>query len=206
MKLLNKKNLEIIKIASADQTRLALNGLYVDGDTTVATDGHRVIRVQTQSPAVEDWPANGVKWDKEEPFIMDKKTVEKALKNIPKKTDLPILQNVGVGLIHTDQYDPKKIVCQTTDLDTTDNVESKPIDGIYPDYKRIIPDYEDKEQYQCVAISAKYLKEVCMILEKYQEKSSRIQLYIKDENHSIVLTAEDDNETKATAIIMPMKL
>jgi len=209
MKLLGKRNLEIIKLASNDETRQALNGLYVDGDTTVVTDGHKLIRVKSQSPPVCDWPVNGIKWTVEEPFIIDKKTVEKALKNIPKKQAMPILHNVAVGLIKVDEGEVKKAVCQTTDLERTENIEARTVEGKFPDYKRVIPDYENESEYSRIGISAKYLMEVCSVLKNYDEKMGFVTLYFKKEgteNHSIVLTAEDGEGNEATAVIMPVRL
>jgi len=209
MKLLGKRSLEIIKLASNDETRQALNGLYVDGDTTVVTDGHKMMRVKSQSLPVSEWPANGVKWTVEEPFIIDKKTVEKALKNIPKKQAIPILHNAAVGLVKVGDGEAKKAVCQTTDLERTENIETRTVDGKFPDYKRVIPDYENLEQYSRVGISAKYLMDVCSILKNYDERMNLITIYFKKEetgNSSIVLTAEDGEGNEATAVIMPMRL
>jgi len=188
MKLLGKRSLEIIKLACNDETRQALNGLYVDGDTTVVTDGHKLIRVKSQSPPVCDWPANGIKWTVEEPFIIDKKTVEKALKNIPKKQAIPILHNAAVGLIKVEEGTAKKAVCQTTDLERTENIETRTVDGKFPDYKRVIPDYENESEYSRIGISAKYLMDVCSILKNYDERMHLITLYFKKEetgNHSM---------------------
>lgn len=225
MKLLNRKNLEIVKLASNDETRAALNGLLIDGNTTVASNGHIAIEVKAEALPSEDWPANSVKWSAEEkPFIMDRKTVEKVLKNIPKKTSMPILQNVATGLIQVEEGSAKKYVCQTTDLDRTENLEARTIEGIFPKYQQIIPPFESEALYQRVGISAGYLKEVCSILEKYKD-SKMITLYVRKDqdavkasegvkakeavqgaNFPIVLTAEDENKTKATAVIMPMRL
>jgi len=224
MKLLNRKNLEIIKLASNDETRQALNGILVDGSTTVASNGHIAIEVKAQPLPSEDWPANSINWAPEEPFIMDKKTVEKALKNIPKKQAMPILQNVAVGLIQVQDGDAKAYICQTTDLERTESLEAQTVLGTFPKYQQIIPPFMSEALYQRVGISAGYLKEVCSILEKYQD-SKIITLYVRKDqaaveesegikakeavqgaNFPVVLTAEDEDKTKAMAIIMPMKL
>jgi len=220
MKLYNKKQLEIISIASPDETRGGLQGLYFDGNTTVAGDDHRIICVEnTKQSSTADWPANGIKWNNQDtPFIVTKNTIQKAMKNIPKKPDLPILKNVAIGLKDRPDMTPQKVVCQTTDMENTDNVEAQTLDSKYPTYKRVIPDYEDSATYQRVGISARYLVEVCGLLGKYQENSKIITLYVKKdvmrngeinvpgENFPIVVTADDEEGTKATAVIMPMRL
>ena len=180
MKLYNKKQLEIVKYASKDLTRQVLTGLYVDGNTTVVTDGHKIIAVKSEPKPQEDWPANSIPWKKKDasPFIISKEQVEKALKNIPKNHCLPILKNVAIGKVDNNEG-KKELACQTTDLDNTDKVEGREIDGTFPDFKQVIPDYHNEENYQAIGISAKYLKEVCTLFEKYQDRSNMITLHIR---------------------------
>jgi len=144
MRLFNKKQLENIKMASKDETRAAINGLYIEGNSTIATDGHKLMKVTfTPDPLSstviekelgeefvdnleiceswalekhnkdnkENWPANSIPWaDSEKPFILARSTVEKAIKNIPKKCALPILQNVAIGLREVKDGQPVKAV------------------------------------------------------------------------------------------------
>ncbi len=220
MKLFNKKQLEIINLASPDETRVALNGLYFDGNKTVVTDGHRLVYVENTKQCIkEDWPANGIKWDGlETPFLVSKNTIQKALKNIPKKTDFPILKNVAIGLKERVENEPENVICQTTDLENTDNIEARTIGAKFPNYKQIIPDFENSSLFQRVGLNATYLKEVCAVMEKYNSGPRTITLYVKKdeirdgkitlpgEHCPIVVTANDEEGTKATAIIMPVRL
>lgn len=218
MRLYGKKQLEIIKLASKDETRQALAGMFIDRDTTVITDGHKLVTVKSQPKPQEDWPANSIPWNKEDsdPFIISREQVEKAIKNIPKlgKHDPnKILRNVAIGKVLNDQG-RKELACQTTDLDNIDNVAGREIDGKFPNYKQVIPDYMDETKYQPIGISATYLKEICAVFEKYQEGSRMITLHIakqtkkqkQPENYPIVLTANDGEGTEAMAVIMPMRL
>lgn len=224
MRLFTRKQLEIVKFASRDDTRIGLNGVYVDGETTVATDGHRLLMVKSKQMENADWPANSIKWsENDKPFTIPLTTVEKALRNVPKKVDLPILERIAIGLKEVPTGDADKVVCQTTDLDTTDNVEARIQEGKFPNYKQVIPDFKDSDQYQRVGVSAGYLKDVCAVLEKYNPGSKMITLYVKKdtpkvvgskytesaklgENYSIVLTADDNLGNQATAVIMPLRL
>lgn len=219
MKLYNKKQLEIVKITTKDENRPTLQGLYIDGDTTVMTDGHKLMTVKSPPMPTEDWPANSIPWKIDnEPFIISREQVEKSLKNIPRKPDFPILGHVAIGKVVNDKG-LKEIACQTTNLENTDKVEGREVDGKYPNYKQIIPPYLDEELYQAIGISATYLKEVCTLLEKYKERSRMVTLHVRkkyipynDEDKKtvadfpIVLTADDEEGTEAMAIIMPMKL
>ena len=214
MKLLNRKQLEIIKLSSKDETRQALNSLYIYEDTTVTTDGHRMIAVKSNQFNREDWPPNGVNWQDDAAsgavsFLVDRKTIEDTLKNIPKNPAMPILASAAVGLIEAKDGEPDRVVCQTTDLDRTKNIEARTITGKFPNYKQVIPDYKNEELYISMGINASYLEEVCNLLKKYREKSCAITLYMKKEDanrHSLVITAYDGEGTEATAIIMPYRI
>ncbi len=219
MKLYNKKQHEIVKIASKDKTKPALQGLYIDGDTTVMTDGRKLMTVKSNPMPTEEWPANSIPWKIDpDPFIISREQVEKSLKNIPRKPDFPILGNVAIGKVVNDTG-LKELACQTTNLENTDKVEGREIDAKYPNYKQIIPPYKDEELYQAIGISATYLKEVCTLLEKYKERSRMITLHVRKKyipynekdkktvaDFPIVLTADDGEGTEAMAVIMPMVL
>jgi len=220
MRLFNKKQLEIIKFSSTDPSRQALYGLLFDGNKTVATDGHRLVYVESEPEEGVEWQANGVEWsENDKPFIVHRPTIEKALKNIPKKPDLPVLENAAIGLKVVPTGHPDKVICQTTDLDNTENVEARTVDSKFPSYEQVIPDFKNPDQYQRVGVNARYLKEVCMLLEKYEEKDHCITLYLKKdgmdeengikklgEHLSMVVTADDGKGTTATAILMPVRL
>lgn len=187
--LYNRKQLEIVKLACKDDTRQVMTGLYVDGNTTVITDGHKLIAVKSETETkVEDWPANSIPWKKNDtdPFIISREQVEKALKNIPKKPSMPILEHVAIGKVEND-HGKKELSCQTTDLESTDNVEGREIDGTYPDFKKVMPPYLDDKLYQAIGVSAKYLKEICTLLEKYQPRGNKITLHVrKSQAHKVI--------------------
>ncbi len=268
MRLFNRKQLDNIKMASKDQTRLALNGLLIEGNSTIATDGHKLMKVTfkpdplpdtvikkelgeefvdnlviCESYALEkhnennsdEWPANGIPWvESDKPFILARSTVEKAIKNIPKLKDLPHLQNVAIGLSEVVNGLPFKAVCQTTDLENTDNVEARLVDGKFPNYKQVLPDFEGSDDFHRVGVDAQHLKNICTQLEKYSDGSVKpITLYLKKdklspkiihmdqggnsflmptieiekgENYSMGITADDHEGTTATAVLMPIKL
>jgi DNA polymerase-3 subunit beta len=114
---------------SNDETRYYLNGIYMHATTsddgipvlrTVATDGHRLARAQTIQPeGCSDMPA----------IIIPKKTVGeiiKLLEDFAGDVEISVSQN--------------KI---TFNIGTT-VLNSKLIDGKFPDYDRVIPKNNDK--------------------------------------------------------------
>ena len=51
---INKNNLLVAKAASTDDTRCALQTIYFDTDGTVATDGHKLVKVGYPSQVDHD--------------------------------------------------------------------------------------------------------------------------------------------------------
>lgn len=221
MRLYRRKQLEIFKLAGKDETRIALQGIHIDRDTTTVTDGHKLISVTSQPQPQEDWPANGIAWQKHsKPFVLPKELVEQAIKNLPKGSRFnsnKIIDNVAIG--HKEEGE---IVCQTTDLQNTNNIEGmaiNPEEHRYPDFKQVIPDYEDSENYACISVNAHYLEEISKLFKKYSDTNCAIKLYIrkkytplndkdkkKPEDFSMVITAIDSDDTKGLAVIMPLNM
>ena len=207
MKLYSKQQLQVVKACSKDETRAALNGVLVDKNKLVATDGHRMIVVEDKAiDNSKDWPVNGVDWQaSNKPFIIPSSAINKAIKNIPKSKDtrgLPILEKVAIG-----ETPENTITLQTTDLDTTDNVKTKTVDGKFPDYERVIPTLGEVGGYdKKVGLNAHYMIEALQLMINFaDDKSKMVTFHMKDENHSIVLTCENE-ETKTTCVVMPMRL
>ena len=207
MKLYSKQQLQVVKACSKDETRAALNGVLVDKNKLVATDGHRMIVVEDKAiDNSKDWPVNGVDWQaSNKPFIIPSSAINKAIKNIPKSKDtrgLPILEKVAIG-----ETPENTITLQTTDLDTTDNVKTKIVNGKFPDYERVIPNLGEVGGYdKKVGLNAHYMVEALQLMINFaDEKSKMVTFHMKDENHSIVLTCENE-ETKTTCVVMPMRL
>lgn len=113
---------------STEETRYYLNGIYLhttksngqDVLRAVATDGHRLARVEVPAPAgTSELPG----------VIVPRKTVNE-LRKLLDETD----EAVSVELA------PTKVRVSFGDISLT----SKLIDGTYPDYERVIPTANDK--------------------------------------------------------------
>ncbi len=124
-----KKLIEKTRFAiSVEETRYYLNGIYFhaleeDGKgllRAVATDGHRLARVQTACPVgAENMPS----------IIVPRKTVNEVQKLLEESDD-----EVSIQVSET------KINFAFANIVLT----SKLIDGKFPDYNRVIPDKNDK--------------------------------------------------------------
>ena len=203
MKTFTKNQLLVGKASSKDAGRHALNGILVEGNKTIATNGHILI-MNENLEKIEPWHLNGVQWEDETPFIISNEAVKKALKNFPKvkkgdnsnRSRMAIGQSKSSGLT-----DMSAITMQNSD---NDKIESQAVDGRFPEYKRVIPDTTD---YIKVGVNATYLKQICEVLEK--SGNGNIVLNFKKEdtaNHPIVIENIDQCDEKITSVLMPVRL
>lgn len=117
--------LDYVRFAmSAEETRYYLNGVYLhsSGDVMkcVATDGHRLAISEMEKP-------EGI--DLEKGVIIPRKTVNE-IRKILDETKEEIETSIGKS----------KIIFKIGDI----VIQSKLIDGTFPDYERIIPQKNDK--------------------------------------------------------------
>jgi DNA polymerase III sliding clamp (beta) subunit (PCNA family) len=203
MKTFTKNQLLVGKASSNDTGRHALNGILVEGNKTIATNGHMLIMNENLEPS-EAWELNGVQWEDETPFIVSSEAVKKALKNFPKvkkddhknRARMAIGQSSSAGNVNI-----SAITMQNAD---NDKIESQSVNGQFPDYKRVIPDITD---YIKVGVNATYLKQICEVLEK--SGIGNIVLNFKKEdahNHPIVIENIDQADEKITSVLMPVRL
>ena len=162
---------------STEETRYYLNGLYVhraDSDgvavlRTVATDGHRLARVEMPLPdGAAEMPG----------VIVPRKTVGEIHKLIDEFSG-----DVGIALSET------KIRFKFDDVVLT----SKLIDGTFPDYDRVIPFANDK----VLEVDPKtFAKAVDLVSTISTEKSRAVKLSL--DNGSLVLSATSPEAGSAT--------
>lgn len=209
MQILDKKHLEIIKIAPKAEERPALAGIYVEEGRTTVTDGHRLLSVHSFHVDTQEKPPQSIQWDSDKkPFAIPSSLVKEVLKTIPKKTPGG---KIAVGLKKHHSGEPVTVACVAIDANGAESVEGPINTGRYPNYKQIMPktkDLNNPYKYKKIGISAKYLKEVCALLEKY-DKNHLVALHVATrhpENKAIIITTSDFYNTSATAIIMPMQL
>jgi len=161
---------------STEETRYYLNGIFLHaaGDDTkalraVATDGHRLARVEMPLPAgAEDMPA----------VIVPRKAVNELRKLVDETTD-----PVTVSLSETRARFAFDDIVLTTKL----------IDGTFPDYERVIPVGNDK----ALEVERKTFAEaVDRVSTISTEKSRAVKLSLN--NGSLVLSATSAENGSAT--------
>lgn len=194
--LYNSLNLEVAKIASKSAMRPEIAGVFFKQDRTVATDGFRLLEVRTPADVkVEDFPMVDGKAAMRgiQPFIVPARSLREI--KLPKKTNLPICQNVAIK-----HLDDKRAEFLTTDLETANITTARKVEGKFPDYEQIFPTGEPAAQ---VVINGELLAELVAIMAKLN-KTSSVRLKFYGPEKPIVLEAGELNQ-KARGLIMPIK-
>ena len=139
--MLNRHNLNIVKLAAKQESQHQLTGLRVEPGRTSVTDGVRLMTVTTPGFPIADYPdlsgTLGVKPTKQfEPFTMDAETALKIAKAIPKRSSIPIL---GVAVVGEASNANGSAQIAVTDLENPQVFSTAKLDGQYPDIDRVIP-------------------------------------------------------------------
>lgn len=148
----------LLAIAPTDDSRSFLNGIrlhQMDNGTIrlVATDGHRMILLAFENQPRVDWLAAGVTLPTEE--------LVRIGKFIGSKDDVAMKLSFGKGHQFVKVTEPSGLA----------TFEVKPIDGMYPDYQKVIDQgaanfTAERNSFEAAAVQAKYLASAGMIAKK----------------------------------------
>lgn len=207
MPLLNKHNLELAKLASKEENRFLLQGILVQPESTVVTDGQVLMEVTTADFRAADFPQPpGIAsaTDEWKPFVLSAQDALAIAKTIPKKTTTPILSNAAVATPNGDDH----MTIFTTDLERHNPVTVRKLTGTYPDYKRVIWPAEEAEF--AINVNARNLADVLDFVAKFNEsKRSETQppdcvLRFKSNREAIRIDARvRGGDQKLTALVGP---
>jgi len=198
--LLNKHNLNIHKFCAKDMTRYALRALLVTKNETVATDGHRMVRITTPKtneslfPSVPDFKADDIEGN----LLLHADTAKELVASIPKKKnkDVPVLSTVRIG------QENGSLRSVATDLDITHLVQGKKVDGNFPSWRAVIP--VKKPTFE-IHVSAQYLAELCSFAADVSE-SGFIRMQFFGADQAMRIDAENITDGQGmTAILMPAR-
>ena len=193
--IVNKHNLDITQFCG-DDTRPEISGVYFNGNKTVATDSFRLIEIETMPDNLaEDMPSGMTSTSMN--HILPADAVKKALRNIPKTQDLPILANVTVA---SDDKD-NTATLTTTDLETQDQVKARVIEGDYPDYRMIMPKGKPK---QTITVNAQYLKEMADYFTKHGV-NKRVTIAVNGDKDPIAFTGQTEQDQQISGLLMPIQ-
>lgn len=209
----NKNNLAIHRIASSDESRPILTGVRFESNATVATDGYKLMIVQT-APDSADQVVDGLDGirvkEGHDNVIIDRQTVAKIERELPKK---PLFEWLK-GTFFTATSDDKVAELMTTDgVNHTKHI-AKPIEGDYPDYNAIMP--KGKPAIK-VGFNAKMMKAIIdtFLAMSLPDSANTItlSLYANDEGiddqyslKPISMTAKTNEGQNVQAVLMPVRV
>ncbi len=165
---------------STEETRYYLNGVYLhitpDGQSlrAVATDGHRLARIDTPLPSGADGMVG---------IIVPRKTVNELVKLIDDDD-----QVVQVAVSETKM---RLTVGRTV-------LTSKVIDGQFPDYTRVIPDKNDKT---LTVDAEQFAKAVDRVATVSSEKSRAVKLALDEDRLTLSVNAPDSGTADEEMIV-----
>lgn len=193
--LLNRSILGLAKLASKKQSRYTLQAIAVGKEQAVATDGHIMAVVQTKPmddsamPVIEGMAprtlADG------EQVLVSAEAASAALKTIPKRSNLPILQNAAMGA------DGK---LYTTDLENVSAFSHK-VEGKFPDWKAVIPREAPVAE---VSFDARKMIQLCDYIKQFSDAPCAVRLTIYSTQTAIRLDARTADGADITCLLMPL--
>ncbi len=208
--MLNKHNLSITQFATRDESRYTLNAILVTPKETVATNGFTLARVTTpKGLKVENFPVTpGVKPSTTfRPFNLPLDAADTIRKAIPKKTTIPILDNVMIDGKATDAKPddgtPDCAVLAVNDLENPQVFRPRKEEGKFPNWQAVIPKREGAKAV--FTLDARYLAKLAAWVAKFADPRAPqicIRYYAKDK--SIRFDAHTEDGQEFVGVIMPM--
>lgn len=195
----NNNNLLVGKIASKDESRPILNGVKFEPEATIATDGFKMLIVETpkdvEADDMGDLPSvNQSNYN----VVIDKDTVENVRRSLPKKPILPWLKNA----YFTDSSD------DVAQMITTDGLSSQKhsahvVEGDYPAYAAVIPSGSPLANTH---VNVKFLKQLVDTLNQMDIEENTIQINVYADDMPVTITAKTEQDQNVQAVIMPVKV
>lgn len=200
--LLNRHNLGVVKFASTDKTRPAIETVHVTPKYTEATDGACLVRVTLPDADPADFPAidghtNG---STAEHIQLPASVAKSALRALPKGrtvSRLPILGNASL--------DPatSSIACTDLESPTVLRYTPDPAPTLYPDTDRVFP---SDRPTATVNVDAKRLADLLAFLATVSGAANNgVTLEFHGDNRPLVIRADSSEGQEAVALLMTLR-
>ncbi len=206
--LIPRQVFNVSKLAARESTRYAINGVNVervDGQcVATTTDGRRLISVKWSDEDIRaEFPPDVGDVAPLDDFqtIVSRSQWDEAGKLIPKRTLKPVLGNCLLD----ENSANGEVTLAATDLDRTRSVKGASVEGNFPKYRDIIPDYDIGRNAVAIGVNPRFLAEVARAVEDTATDDSPVRLTIPvDPGRPMVIDAQV-NGVEATAVLMPCK-
>lgn len=204
--MLNKLNLAVAQFASTEESRYTLQAIQVTPDATVATDGHRLMWVSTDSVESENFPVvagmPGTMTDSFAPFLLAREAALRIAKVTPTKEKIPVLNHVAVAQTESDGETSRALA--VTDLENPQVFPVKSVTGTFPSYEAVIPRFEDAKFRIC--LNASYLAEIAKFAMQFDDarRNFPVLLSFYSADGPMRFDATKDGQGM-TAVCMPMR-
>lgn len=184
---------KIAQSVSDEQTRYYLNGFFMhkadDGKHyAVSTDGHRMTRIEVNPDYSGVFPS----------VIFPTATIKQILSFKPDRARRE-------KAVVTVQVDPERHHYEMTCGDV--GVSGKLVDGTYPDYNRVIPNFESyQNEYGDCGFSPKLLSEIfeaaSYCVTQFRAIATPVRMFFQEGSPAVILESKDPS---VMYVIMPMR-
>lgn len=199
---LNRASLAALNAVSKDPTRYQFNGVRVTNKLSEGCNGHFLLRVTHPEVNFEDLPQGITPENPGEGIFHDMiipGDVAKAMtKAIPKRINIPILEHAFI------QSNTKKS-WRTSDLDSTQGAEFRPIEAEWPPSDEVIP----KEMATLkIGLNPDYLMAICKAAKEFHGKEMKplVFEFTKDTESVKITTQQNSQGQEFLGVLMPMRL
>jgi DNA polymerase III sliding clamp (beta) subunit (PCNA family) len=192
----------VARAASKDAYRPLLTTVHMTNDALVATNSYRLRRLTLpENPPVCDFPSIKGRRPPEAlsaPLNIPADDLLEAVGNIRSRKGLPILGRIAVIPNEDGTVD-----LTTTDLDTERTITTRPVEGVFPPYERLLPDDEDARAW--VALDPTFLMDAAKAAKDFvgMNKTPLI-LKVYSPLKPVIITSSVDGQ-EMTELVMPVR-
>ena len=204
--LLSKKQLAVAGAASTDETRYAINGIFINPDGKIqATDGYIAVTFmlgegldEKEFPTIEGLGA--VDDTALVPFTLHRDSCLQITKALPKKSRLPIVNCARLDVAATNANGCA--VIGITDLESPQVLRPKKIDSQFPDFSKVEP---SGNPALSVGIGIDALEKLIKTLKALEVTSFKLSLY-DDGAGPMSIDAHNKAGDSVHCLLMPYRL
>jgi len=193
--LVNKRALVLKEVVEDDDFRLS--HLRITSKDVTATDGR--ILLQLDNPSQEmlgEFPTVEGLSSTENTVYLNKTTLSKIEKNLPKNSRLPILENFVIG------EEGNKFVVFSTDLENDIKITQNKPAIEYPEVEKL---YKKEEEYKFkVKINVKLLKKLVKVVESLSKNNVGIDFSFTDNNGEPIKIEFKEGDINLKGLMCPM--